>query len=32
MKNKGYAKFGGATKVHYGRCLSGVYALFAPWR
>ena len=24
MKNKGYAKFCGANKVHYGRCASGV--------
>ena len=24
MKNKGYAKFWGANKVHYGRCASGV--------
>ena len=24
VKNKGYAKFGGANKVHYGRCASGV--------
>ena len=23
MKNKGYAKFGGANKVYYGRCTSG---------
>ena len=25
MKNKGYAKFGGTNKVHYGKCGSGVY-------
>ena len=24
MKNKGYAKFWGANKVHLGRCASGV--------
>ena len=24
MKNKGYKNFGGAKKVHYGRCASGV--------
>ena len=24
MKNNGYAKFGGANKVHYGKCGSGV--------
>ena len=24
MKNKDYAKFGGANKVHYGKCGSGV--------
>ena len=23
MKNNGYAKFGGANKVHYWRCASG---------
>ena len=23
MKNKGYAKFWGANKVHYGKCESG---------
>ena len=23
LKNKGYAKFWGANKVHYGRCASG---------
>ena len=27
MKNKGYAKFWGAKKVHYGRCTSGVYPI-----
>ena len=25
MKEKGYAKFWKANKVHYGRCGSGVY-------
>ena len=25
MKNKGYAKFWWANKVHYGKCASGVY-------
>ena len=25
MKNKGYAKFWWANKVHYGKCESGVY-------
>ena len=24
MKNKGYAKFGVANMVHYGKCASGV--------
>ena len=23
MKNKGYAKFWGASKVHYGKCTNG---------
>ena len=35
MKNKGYAKFvggggGGANKVHYGRCRSGVIRHGSP--
>ena len=25
MQSKGYAKFGGANEVHYGKCGSGVY-------
>ena len=40
MKNQGFEKFGGggggawreANKVHYGKCASGVSALFAPSR
>ena len=33
MRNKGYAKFSGASKVHYGRCVSSVYVVvqFYPW-
>ena len=32
MKNKGYAKFWGANKVHYGKCASGVlYLTVAPF-
>ena len=34
MKNKGYAKFWAANKVHYGRCASGVLRSFpsCPFR
>ena len=33
MKNKGYAKFWGASKVHYGRCASGVLkTLHEMWK
>ena len=28
MKNKGYAKFWGATKVHYWRCANSVFKQF----
>ena len=33
MKNKGYADLGGggANKVHYGRCASGVDVQVAYW-
>ena len=27
MKNRGYAKFWRANKVHYSRCASGIYNL-----
>ena len=32
MKNKGYARFWGANKVHYGRCAGGVYFLLPSSR
>ena len=27
MKNRGYAKFWGANKVHYGKCGSGILSM-----
>ena len=30
IDNNAYAKFGGANKVHYGKCGGGVYDLIFP--
>ena len=38
MKNKGYAKFRGANKLHYGRCvyaesfLPELFIAISPWQ